>query len=102
MTVPPEIQYFLGGLLGTAGRVIASTTQANRSTRSYVEIVVGGVAAMVLGLLGVMESLPLVGDDFAKLAPLTKSGVLFLLAYGGSHLYRAFEFRRNNGDEKKP
>ena len=101
MIVPPELQYFLGGLLGTAGRVLASTTQANRCARSYVEIVVGGVAAMVLGLLGVMESLPLVGDDFAKLAPLTKSGVLFLLAYGGSHLYRTFEYRRN-GDEKKP
>lgn len=100
MTIPPEVQYFLGGLLGTAGRILASSTQANRCARSYVEVFVGGVTAMVLGSIGVMEALPLVGDDFAKLAPLTKSGILLLMAYGGSHFYRALEFRLNG--EKKP
>lgn len=100
MTVPPEVQYFLGGLLGTAARIIASSTQINHSPRSYVEMVVGGVTAMVLGLIGLIDALPLVGTDFAKLSPLAKSAILFLLAYGGSHLYRAFEFRRNG--EKKP
>ena len=95
MTFPPETYYFLGGLLGTAGRIIASTTQANRSARSYVEVAVGGVTAIVLGTIGIMEALPLIGDDFAKLTPLTKSCILALLAYAGSHLYRVFEFRRN-------
>lgn len=85
--------YLVAGALGTFARLSIGTSQKSITWRSVVEMLVGGVACVLMERIGVVEALPLAGEQFQKLDTIGRAAALFGASYIGGHIFRSIEHR---------
>lgn len=105
------ILLFIGAAAGAGTRIAISGTQnfwkrvgttwwhVIPEKRSIGEMVAAGVGAIAADRLGIAEVLPILGPElYAKADIVGRASLFFGYSYVGGHVWRAFEFRRTNGN----
>jgi len=88
------LMLFIAGVIGAWLRVISSGTQQVRSQRTVVDIVIGGVGAVLFPQLAPRVIDPLLGIKLASWDATQQAALALLLGFTGSYIWTSYAWRK--------